>query len=604
MSNQPLPSNVGRPAQPASQMLAAGFFLIAIGALYVGQGIIVPLVLTILVAFALAPLVGLLRRLHIPIVVAVILSVALTALVITLLGLVLATQLARLAGDLPQYQQTIIQKLVALQTSLGANGLVDRIDTLMQMLASGSTVSPTAPLPFPVTVANGPSSSFVGIRGVFGSVLGPLATGAIVTLFVVFLLLQKDDLRDRFLKLVSNGNLRISTEVMNESAARVSRYLVAQLGVNAIYGVILGLGLSLVAVPNALLWGLLAALFRYIPFVGTLIAISIPVALAFALDPGWSRVIEVIVLYGMLELVTTNGIEPRLYGARTGLSPIAVLLSALFWATLWGPIGLILALPLTVCLVVLGRHVPQLRFLEVILGTEPVLSPMERLYQRLLAGNVEEAIELAEAEIEMSSPLEFFDSIAIPLLLLAQSDLRADEVSPGQGVAEGMSSLIQEIGVAALTRGTGANPAPVASDLASPRVVAAGGKSALDGSAAEMIAQIVGDAGIGIQLLPPSALRREELATLELNGIEVVCAAYIGPNPKAYIRYLARRLKRRNAGIRIIACVFDAAAEAMQPVDLGVDAVATNLADTQLRIAAWLAPQNQPHRYGADVGRG
>jgi len=403
-------------------MLAAGFFLIAIGALYVGQGIFVPLVLAILVAFALAPLVGLLRRLHIPIVGAVILSVALTALVITLLGLVLATQLARLAGDLPQYQQPIIQKLVALQTSLGANGLVDRIDTLMQTLgnlASGSTVSPTAPSPFPVTFANGPSSSFAGISGVFGSVLGPLATGAIVTLFVVFLLLQKDDLRDRFLKLVSNGNLRISTEVMNESAARVSRYLVAQLGVNAIYGVILGLGLSLVAVPNALLWGLLAALFRYIPFVGTLIAISIPVALAFALDPGWSRVIEVIVLYGMLELVTTNGIEPRLYGARTGLSPIAVLLSALFWATLWGPIGLILALPLTVCLVVLGRHVPQLRFLEVILGTEPVLSPMERLYQRLLAGNVEEAIELAEAEIEMSSPLEFYDSIAIPLLLLA-----------------------------------------------------------------------------------------------------------------------------------------------------------------------------------------
>ena len=304
--------------QPTNTLVTAAFIVLAIMVLYLGAGIFVPLVLAVLLAFALAPVVHRLRRLHLPHIVAVLLAVLLAGAVLLTIGYIVATQLIKLASDLPRYQTTVIEKFTALQQTLGGQGgtgflssLGDALGQLQGQLDKADGAETTRPMP--VVITNDAAGPLTMVQSVLHSVLGPLTTAAIVAVFLIFLLLEREDLRDRFLKLVSRGDLRTSTKVMNEAAARVGRYLLVQFCVNLSYGVIYGTGLSLIGVPNAVLWGLLAAIFRYIPFVGTLIASSIPFTLAFAVDPGWSMLFYSVAMFATLELLTTNAIEPRLY---------------------------------------------------------------------------------------------------------------------------------------------------------------------------------------------------------------------------------------------------------------------------------------------------
>ena len=553
------PVTVRPPGQP---MVLAASVLVAIGALYVGAGIFVPLVLAVLVAFALAPVVRLLHRLKLPHVVAVIIAVAGAAMVIGFIGFLIITQFARLAAEIPQYQQIVGSKLRALQQSTGGGGAFTRIEEALQSLGARlgdgtSTSDPSIVQPQPVTIVN-PQNPLSYVQGFLGSLLGPLATAAIVTVFVVFLLLQRGDFRDRFLKLVSRGDLRTSTMAMNDAAKRVSRYLLVQFMVNFTYGVIFGTGMFLIGVPNAVLWGLFAGLFRYIPFVGTLIAATIPFALSFAIDPGWGMLAASVILFVSLELVTTNLIEPRLYGSSTGLSALAVIVAAMFWATLWGPIGLILATPMTVCLVVLGRYVPQLQFLEVLLGSEPVLVREEQLYQRLLSDNIEEAIDLAETSIATSSARAFYDEVALPALRLAEADRARSltDVATRRKVVEGMSAVIQEIEHLTPEQSSDDEEDVAAEPL---RVVCIGGRTELDGAAAEMVAQVMLRAGIETRMLPPVALRQEAIGQIDLAGVDVVCLAYLDPYPRTYARFVARRIRRRAPNVKIMICLLNTA---------------------------------------------
>ena len=484
-----LPTESYRPARdPAPQTAAAvtGFILVAIAALYLGRGIFVPLVLATLLAFALVPVVTALRRAGIPRLVATIITIILAATAFVCIGYLVITQLMKLAADLPQYQLTIAQKIRDLQETADGGGIMNRLANMIERLGDQAMPKPEGEVdPVPVTISNVPPSPLDGLQGILGTFLGPLATFAIVSIFAIFLLLQREDLGDRFLKLVSRGDLRTTTKVVKESASRVSRYLLVQLMVNSSYGVVFALGLWLMGVPNAILWGFFATFLRYIPFVGTMLAVAFPAAVAFAVDPGWWMLLGVLGLYFGMELVTTNFMEPRLYGSSTGLSPLAVLVAAIFWATLWGPIGLILSTPLTVCLVVLGRYVPQLGFLEIVLGSEPVLKPEEKLYQRLLAGNVEEAVEMAEAGVRESGAIAYYDAVVIPALRLAEADLQHDagDFGPRRTVAESVSGVIADISELAEER-----EQPVSTG----RVLALGGKTELDGAAAEIVAQAGG----------------------------------------------------------------------------------------------------------------
>src|SRR6202043_3033102 len=246
--------------------------------------------------------------------------------------------------------------------------------------------------------------------------------GLVIVFVIMILLLEREDLRDRLLRLAGRRDLHRTPEAMNDAAQRISRYLLSQLVVNISCGLPIGLALTLIGIPNAALWGILVVLLRFIPYLGIVIAAAFPLALAIAVAPDWMLFVWTALLFVGIELVVANLVEPLVYGGSTGLSSVALIAAATFWTWLWGPIGLLLSTPMTVCLVVIGRHVPQLKFLDVILGNEPVLTPVETFYQRILANNPEEATEQAEEFAKNSSLTEFFEEIAIPALARAQAD--------------------------------------------------------------------------------------------------------------------------------------------------------------------------------------
>lgn len=569
-----------RPAERNNSLITAGLVLAAIVVLYFGSGILVPLVLAVLLAFALAPVIRRLRRLHVPHILAVLLAVSFAAALLGLIGFLVATQMVKLASNLPTYQQTISAKTHSLQESFGNGQFLENLTSAADQLTGefpapedGSVITPT-----PVTITNGGDGPLGMIQGVLGSVLGPLATGAIVLVFLIFLLLERENMRDRFLKLVSRGDLRTSTKVMNEAAARVGRYLLVQFGVNISYGVIFGGGLWLIGVPNAVLWGLLAALFRYIPFVGTLMAASIPFTLAFAVDPGWFMLIASVALFVCLELIITNVIEPRLYGSSTGLSALAVLVAAMFWATLWGPIGLILSTPVTVCLVVLGRYVPQLAFFETLLGSEPVLSQQERLYQRLVSGNVEEAVELAEEYIQDKDASKFYLDVAVPALLLAESDLSLDvsDLTHRRNVMDSLRAVMDDIDIDHEVE------APITDK---PRVLCIGARTELDDAAAQILMRLIPQENGPVKALAPLVIRQESIGQLELNGVELICLCYLDNNPRSHARVVARRLARRKPGIKIIAVALGTAPAANdRERDWGVGQIVATLPEAVVAV--------------------
>ncbi|MDB5473344.1 MAG: family transporter, partial [Devosia sp.] len=298
------------------------------------------------------------------------------------------------------------------------------------------------------------------------------------------------------------------------------------------------------------------ALFRYIPFVGTLMAATIPFTLAFAVDPGWFMLLASIALFVCLELTVTNAIEPRLYGSSTGLSALAVLVAAMFWATLWGPIGLILSTPITVCLVVLGRYVPQLAFFETLLGSEPVLSQPERLYQRLVSGNVEEAVELAEDFIADNSVAKFYLDVAVPALLLAELDLSLDvsDLSHRRKVMDSMRAVIDDIDIDTETE-TDQDAVP----SGEPRILCIGARTELDDAAAQILMRLIEPENGPVQALAPLVIRQESIGQLTLKGVEVICLCYLDDNPRSHARLVARRLSRRHPGIKIIAVALGSA---------------------------------------------
>jgi predicted PurR-regulated permease PerM/GAF domain-containing protein len=573
-----------RQSERGSPLITAGFLLVAIVVLYLGSGILVPLVLAVLLAFALAPLIRRLRRLHVPHILAILLAVGFAAALLGGIGYLVATQLVKLASNLPSYQETVTAKTHSLQQSFGdgkfLESLMGAVDQLTGEFPPPEEETPVTPMP--VTITNGGAGPLDLIQGVLGSVLGPLATGAIVLVFLIFLLLEREDLRDRFLKLVSRGDLRTSTKVMNEAANRVGRYLLVQFGVNSCYGIIFGTGLYFIGVPNAVLWGLLAALFRYIPFVGTLMAASIPFMLAFAVDPGWFMLLASIGLFVALELTVTNAIEPRLYGSSTGLSPLAVLVAAMFWATLWGPIGLILSTPITVCLVVLGRYVPQLAFFETLLGSEPVLSQPERLYQRLVSGNVEEAVELAEDFIDNNDVPRFYLDVAVPALILAEIDLSRDvsDLAHRRNVMDSMRAVMEDLDLD--------NSEPV-DPPAPPRVLCIGGRTELDDAAAQILTRLIPPENGPAKVLAPLVVRQESIGQLSLDGVEVVCLCYLDDNPRSHVRVVARRLARRRPGVKIVAVVMGAnTAGTERQQDWGVAQIVTGLPEAVVATNALL----------------
>ncbi len=453
------------------------------------------------------------------------------------IGTFVGTQLAHFAGDLPGYQFNIAQKIHSLRASTGRGGVLDRTSKMVknlgkeiekpetgdktaanQLAAALPSVQPQSPVL--VEVRQAASTPMQLIYGVAAPLLQPLVTAGIVVVFVIFFLLQREDLRDRFIRLAGAGDLRRTTVALDDAARRLSRYLLMQTAVNASFGLLVGSGLWFIGVPNPGLWGILGMLLRFIPYIGPITAAALPMIVALAVDPGWSMLLWTTGMFVVVELTTGQMIEPWLYGHSTGLSGIAVVVAAAFWTLLWGPIGLLLSTPLTMCLVVLGRHVEHLQFLEVLLGDQPALAPEESFYQRILADDPDEASHLAEVFLKENPLSAYYDQSAIRGLALAQLDVNRGMLDHDHRVRikGAVDAVIDNLSdhddaqPAGSGASDGAEPAPMlaAAELApswqGTPVLCVAGRGSLDEASAAMLAQLLQKHGIGARVVPSAAV--------------------------------------------------------------------------------------------------
>lgn len=579
----PLPVAADLPARAAEALsrppLTYGLVSTAVivAALYFGRDLLMPLALAILVGFVLDPLVSWLKRRGVPRAVAVFAVVLATVALLAASAFFVYVQLRQLATDLPVYETHITRKLRSFGDTLRQPGMLSQYSRVVtrvereieQAQAKAEGPRPRAEQPTRVEVVGQVVKPWQRLLAWAESFATPLALAGIVAVFVVLILLDKGELRDKLLRLLGS-NLHRTTDALDEAATRVSKYLTMQLVVNASYGVPMMLGLLLIGVPGALVWGLLAAVLRFVPYVGPMIAAVFPLALAFAVDPGWDMVLWTLVLIATLELVSNNLVEPWLYGASTGLSTLSLILAAMFWTAVWGPIGLILSTPITVVLLVLAHHLPQLQILEVLLGSEGALDEPTRLHQRLLAGDVEEAVELALQHAGQTSPEHFYDSVALGALRLASN--AHDTVATAEHrhrVVSGMARVIEEL--------RAQHPAP---DGLPVRVACIGGRSAMDVLAADMAAHVLALRGVGARVVQVGVMSSDYFARLDLRGVEIACLCYFSPDPSTLAKYFVRRLRRRWPAVRVILAAWD-----HQPLEqlahpmaeIGADAFVTTL---------------------------
>ena len=568
----------------ATAILAA----IVVMVLYFGREIIIPIALAILLSFVLAPLVGLLQRLRIPRGLAVVSVVTIAFALIFAMGSLLASQLTQLAGDLPRYQSTISEKIQSFRETTAGRGTLERASGMLKDLskeldkpaatAPEGTLSPRAPTPLkpvPVEVRQPDPGALESLQSLISPLLHPLATTGIIVIFVIFILLQREDLRNRLIRLAGSHDLQRTTAALDDAASRLSRLFLIQLLLNGSFGVVIGLGLWLIGVPSAILWGILAAVLRFVPYIGAVIAAAFPLALALAVDPTWTMLLWTVALFVVVEPVVGHVIEPMVYGHSTGLSPVAVVASATFWTALWGPIGLVLATPLTVCLVVLGRHVERLEFLDVMFGDRPALSPPEIFYQRMLAGDPTEASEKAEEFLKERSLSSYYDEVALKGLQLAHIDAERGALDPERlakirdAVSEFANNISEQedrpLPKAKLTTDAEATSAvetvaedapyenlPVLNKEDLPPgwqgehpVLCVAGRSLLDEAAAIMLGQLSTAHGLAARVEAADALSTANIFRLETAGVAIVCLVYMDAASPSHMRYSVRRLRRK-----------------------------------------------------------
>src|SRR5829696_1453161 len=556
------------PTVPAIMTLHVGVVVIA--ALYFGRDVFIPIVVAVLLSFVLAPFVDFLRRFRLGRVFSVIIAVLVALGIILGLASLIGTQVAQLATDLPRYQETIAEKVQTIRkATIGrASALVANVGRQIEQ----ATQDPQPTGPKPRTRANEPEkplavqvrdpdpTPFQLVRNYLGPVLAPFETAVIVLVVVVFILMQREDLRDRMIRLFGSSDLHRTTVAMDEAAKRLSRYFLTQLCLNAAFGVLIGAGLWLIGVPIPVLWGITAALMRFVPYIGAFIAGVLPVLLAAAVDPGWSMALMVLSLFLVSEPIMGNVVEPLVYGHSTGLSPFAVVVSAIFWTWLWGPVGLILSTPLTLCLVVLGRHVEHFEFFDVLLGDRPALTPIENFYQRVLAGDADEAQEHAEELLKERSLSSYYDEVALKGLQLAVNDATRGVLTGQQlyGIRSAVTELVEDLdayedkepapakaaqpdeGPAGPSQSERSLPKePAIAETAPPSgerppawrsetpVLCVAGRGPLDEAVCSMLSQLLHKHGLGARVVPHLAASRSNLPALDMSGVAMVCISYL-----------------------------------------------------------------------------
>jgi predicted PurR-regulated permease PerM len=621
---EPMPDNVTerRPAAvpPAETPGLSGLLTLAVGVvviagLYLGRTVLIPITLAVLLSFLLAPLVNLLRRIHLGRIPSVLVAVVVALSVILAIGTLIGSQLADLVEDVPSYAATIRTKAETVQSYAlsQSSQIMRRLGQPLNPPAAPQPKSKAAPSdqkPMAVEIHEPDPTPMQIAERVIAPIVDPLSTTAIVLIVAIFVLLQREDLRDRLIRLFGSSDLHRTTAAMNDAARRLSRYFLTQLAINAAFGLITGVGLLVIGVPSPLLWGIVGMLLRFVPYIGAPLAAVLPLALAAAVSPGWSMMLWALGLYFITEAVIGQVIEPLLYGHSTGLSPFSVIVSATFWTWLWGPIGLILSTPLTLCLVVLGRHVERLEFLDVILGDRPALTPVESFYQRMLAGDPDEAREQAELLLRDRPLSSYYDEVTLKGLRLAAVDSARGVLTEAQldRIKTAMHSLIDDLDEyddgepnrkgaaeepAALSRSEQDVPVhPAPGKIAHETLPAAwsgpapvlciAGRGPLDEMAASLLSQLLHKNGLRARVLAHAAASRGFIGGLDVEGVAMVCLCYLEINgTPSHLRYLLRRLRQRLPNARLLVGLLPTEQAALTDdrlrAALGADAFASSL---------------------------
>jgi predicted PurR-regulated permease PerM len=623
----------------ASNLTPVLIGVVIVTALYLGREVLVPIALAVLLSFVLAPPVRLLQRLRFPRVVAVLVVGLVAFSTIFGMGAVMVAQVTQLAGDLPGYQSTLRDKIRSLRGAAAGTGTLERASEVLQDLskeidkpAAEARAPPVTdgPVtrPIPVEVRQPDPGALQTLAALIAPLMHPLTTTGIVVLFVVFILIQQQDLRNRLVRLAGAHDLQRTTAALDDAGQRLSRLFLSQLALNAGFGLVIGAGLWLIGVPSAPLWGMLAMVMRFVPYIGAIIAAIFPLVLAAAVGADWSMVLMTAAFFLVAEVVVGHVIEPLLFGHSTGLSPVAVIVSATFWAWLWGPIGLIVATPLTMCLVVLGRHIDRLKFLEVMFGDEPPLTPAELIYQRMLAGDPVEAGEQARAFLKEKPLAAYYDEILLEGLRLAQADaerglldderlrrirdavaeivddLDAHEDRDDLGEADAPSKDAPLAQLEKAESEVEAGPVPP-QGLGAKRVLCIPGPSLLDEAAAGMVAHLVERQGIGARAEEVEALSMSRILSWETKDVTLVCLCYVEHATPAQIRYAIRRVRRRVPEVAIIVALFGNAErfEEFEESDRA-EFVQQSLRDVVTKIVATAGPERESRPGPSTAGVG
>lgn len=574
----------------------------AIGIMYLASPVFIPIAVAVFLTFVLTPLVRVLEKLKLGRLGSVAIVIILLPLLAAGMGTVLIAQVQEFAQELPTYSENIKTKLHFV-LDLNDNSIsrpwrrfIEDVSEAWQPRGgddnatlkskTASNPDPQSSKPIPVTVR---TDSTAWLTHLSGSLFSFLAQCAFAGVLVVFMLCKREDLRNRFIWLVGHGRLTVTTRAVDDATQRLTRYLFTQFTINVVFGVVVSIGLALIGVQHALLWGFLAGVLRYVPYVGAPVAALLPISLSLIQFPGWIPPLLVIGLFTLLEVVTSQVIEPLLFGRSGGVSEVMLLIAAALAAYLWGPVGLILAMPLTVCLVVLGEYVPALEFVAVLLGDRPALSPQVTLYQRLAAHDLDEASHITLAFAEKHQD-QVYDDLLLPVLSQARLDYEADNLS--QPDLEFLVQGIREIMEDFKDRSTEDSGEKTVSPGGRGRVLGIPARDPLDQLALEMFAAILDPAKWQLEIAPASLLASELIAFVVEQAPAIICIGTVAPGGLAHTRYLCKKLRAHDPDVPIVACNWQAAPESEVHFDKlrasGISQVETKLLQARDHLRSWL----------------
>ncbi len=575
-----------------SVVLLSGTVILAavVGTLYWAQIVFVPMALSILMTFLLTPPVRWLERKGFRRTPAIMVVVLLSVSVVGELGWLITQQMTSLARELPDYSANVQKKIHSIrEMSAGWERFQTMVDDVSAAVLPKEVVQGGPGEPPTVVVR--PESGWLGRWPHFvGSAAEFMAGAALVFVLTVFGLFKREDLRNRFLRLIGPRRLTFTTKAVDEAGERVSRYLITQAGVNAAYGMALAAGLGIVGVKYALLWGFVAAVLRYVPYLGAWLSMLFPLATSIATADTWGEPLAAFGVFIALEMLTYNVVEPLLYKRSMGVSEVAQLVSAAFWGFLWGPIGLVLSAPLTVCLLVIGKYVPQLNFLDVLLGDEPPLEPAVSLYQRLLAWDDDDASQLLTAQLKEAPAEEAFDALLIPALNFTKRDRIRDEITDED--EEFILRSLREMADDIVPATTPKPPHP-----SRVRILACPSFDGSDVLALEMLQKLINPERWEMEIVRPDALASEVVERAVSENYTVICIGSIPPGGSAHTRYLCKRLRSRLPNVKIVVGRWGRKSNdenQRQLIEAGADGVDATLLDTRNQLNTWLPVLAQP----------